>query len=136
MSDNDRRRKSQQNAAGNIAVALGALLLTGTVAVFSWMAGKDHERSQMQEEKQRESLKRSVDSRRMLQRAPVTEYNDENGGIMCVVCHENIANIVFSPCNHLCACPLCVKLLANDPSSFNCPSCRRPIESVTVVYPQ
>lgn len=48
----------------------------------------------------------------------------------CVICRDSPADHFFSPCNHLCSCGSCYRLLPEN----KCPICRRRFRSVQRVY--
>ena len=54
--------------------------------------------------------------------------NVENDDRLCVVCLNNVKNVVFTPCKHLCTCHECSVDLQD------CPLCRGAIESKINVF--
>lgn len=48
----------------------------------------------------------------------------------CAICMERERNLVFMPCNHLCACAEC----GLNPTIRTCPICRATFNNRTVVY--
>ncbi|KAI8120075.1 putative E3 ubiquitin-protein ligase MGRN1 [Lucilia cuprina] len=52
----------------------------------------------------------------------------------CVVCKEEIANVVLMPCKHLKICSLCKIKLSTNTNRFNCPYCRRIVEECMDVF--
>lgn len=47
----------------------------------------------------------------------------------CIICFENLTNVVVTPCRHI-FCLNCTKTLSdNFSNNFNCPECRSPITS-------
>jgi hypothetical protein len=49
----------------------------------------------------------------------------------CVICHINVRNIVFTPCNHLVACTTCSR---NANMGDKCPLCRKRFTSTIRVF--
>ena len=48
----------------------------------------------------------------------------------CVICLQRERNLLFMPCNHLCACAEC----GLNPTIRTCPICRTAFNNRTVVY--
>lgn len=68
-------------------------------------------------------LKSMNDSPTMLIVSAIEHATDE----ICVVCHENRANRICSPCNHACLCDCCVSI-ATAIKDHICPICRRLVQ--------
>lgn len=51
--------------------------------------------------------------------------------ITCVVCQNNVRNVVFSPCNHLATCITCSK---NPLLNKKCPLCREVFETAIRIF--
>ena len=56
----------------------------------------------------------------------------------CYVCAERPRDVVFQPCNHLCACSVCADQLAAEASAggsaaFGCPLCLGPVTEVVLL---
>jgi hypothetical protein len=49
----------------------------------------------------------------------------------CVICHINVRNIIFTPCNHLVSCTTCSK---NANMGNKCPICRKKFTSTIRVF--
>lgn len=91
-----------------VVLAAGALVFVG---VSAWFAARKFERGGFaHEENAAPKTGSSTDS---LQNAPITEYTEGCGRILCNVCLVNVANIVSNPCKHLCVCPVCAERLVN-----------------------
>jgi len=64
---------------------------------------------------------------------PTKKIGEENIA-ECILCMTNPANVIFTPCNHLCYCEVCYsryKINCENgtvQSGFVCPTCRVPIE--------
>lgn len=54
---------------------------------------------------------------------------DEGDNCNCIVCYENVRNIIFKPCLHYAVCKPCFKLLPRS----NCPYCKEHIEDTIEV---
>lgn len=52
-----------------------------------------------------------------------------NDVYLCIICLENIKDILFTPCNHLLVCNKCISKLGD-----NCPICRKEIEKKIKIY--
>lgn len=60
-----------------------------------------------------------------------TNIHDLESKISCVVCQNNVRNVIFSPCNHLATCITCSK---NPLLNKKCPLCRKEFETTTRVF--
>lgn len=52
----------------------------------------------------------------------------------CVVCRDNVANILLLPCKHLKICQICHSTISSNEDSYNCPCCRIPVDDFMQVY--
>jgi hypothetical protein len=63
-----------------------------------------------------------------------TRNEGEKNATDCLFCMTNPANVIFSPCNHLCFCEDCfakVKIdvaSKGDDSEISCPVCREHVD--------
>lgn len=60
-----------------------------------------------------------------------TNIKDLEARITCVICHCNVRNILFNPCNHLASCITCSK---NPLLDKKCPLCRKVYTHTTRVF--
>jgi hypothetical protein len=62
---------------------------------------------------------------------------DEDGVVSCVVCLDNIANVLFKPCCHQVTCTACVTSAAYATRAHGdvCPVCKAIVESWVVMPP-
>lgn len=64
----------------------------------------------------------------------------QNDEPKCDICMENQKDTLFKPCRHICCCRECARALARTQletkrnTTFNCPKCRKPVTSLTLVY--
>lgn len=58
---------------------------------------------------------------------PIPEFPQERA---CAICLQRERNLVFVPCNHLCACAEC----GLNPTIRTCPICRTAFDTRIVVY--
>ena len=56
--------------------------------------------------------------------------NIDNSPFLCCICYENMRNVVFSPCNHLCMCSIC----SGNDLLRRCLLCNMDIRSKMFVY--
>ncbi len=54
---------------------------------------------------------------------------DPDGNFKCVICYDNVKNVVYRPCNHLATCAVCDSKLNEQV----CPMCRRHIDGRTII---
>ncbi|CAD7934065.1 unnamed protein product [Amoebophrya sp. A25] len=75
-----------------------------------------------------------------LERAKTKQEAEEN---MCVICYENVKNVVLLPCRHLCACSLCAidreslvlqGKIGMQPLEEACPVCRAQVTDKIVAF--
>lgn len=52
----------------------------------------------------------------------------------CKICLVNGAEILFTPCNHIVACEVCVGKLRNQAVRGKCPYCNKAYKKTTKVY--
>lgn len=52
----------------------------------------------------------------------------------CVVCQDNLSNVVLLPCKHLKICNVCKLKLSGNSGQFLCPYCRQAVEDSLVVF--
>lgn len=52
----------------------------------------------------------------------------------CVVCRDNVANVVLLPCKHLKICQTCHSTISSNGVSYNCPYCRISVQDFMQVY--
>lgn len=61
-----------------------------------------------------------------------TEAKTEtNTDFSCVICLDNMREIMLRPCNHLCVCNICVSSIIAD---SKCPMCRQTVVASEYVY--
>ena len=60
-----------------------------------------------------------------------SNIHDLEAKISCVVCHCNVRNVIFSPCNHLATCISCSK---NPLLNKKCPLCRKVFDTTTRIF--
>lgn len=64
----------------------------------------------------------------------------QNDEPKCDICMENQKDTLFKPCRHICCCRECARSLARTQletkrnTTFNCPKCRKPVTSLSLVY--
>ena len=51
---------------------------------------------------------------------------------MCVICHENLVTYLANPCNHVCLCERCVRMMMEHDD--RCPMCRKRVNHYSKVY--
>lgn len=51
-----------------------------------------------------------------------------DNNLICIICFNNIKNVLISPCNHICVCDTCRLQIKK------CPLCRVKMESYCNVY--
>jgi len=60
------------------------------------------------------------------------EFLKEKTSDPCIICFEDLTNVVVTPCRHI-FCLDCTKKMSNDlKSNFTCPECRSPLNCNTV----
>ena len=47
----------------------------------------------------------------------------------CLICTENIPNVIFCGCGHLCVCDECVKTY----QSYKCPMCKHINKNIRII---
>ena len=50
--------------------------------------------------------------------------------VLCILCEENLRNVLFRPCNHLVMCDTC----SGKSSYYECFMCKQPVESYEYAY--
>jgi len=50
--------------------------------------------------------------------------------VLCILCEENVRNVLFRPCNHLVMCDTC----SGKSSYYECFMCKQPVESYEYAY--
>ena len=50
--------------------------------------------------------------------------------VLCILCEENIRNVLFRPCNHIVMCDTC----SGKSSYYECFMCKQPVESYEYAY--
>ena len=50
--------------------------------------------------------------------------------VLCILCEENVRNILFRPCNHLVMCDKC----SAQSSYYECFMCKQPVETYEYAY--
>ena len=62
--------------------------------------------------------------------------NEQHDRQMCVVCQDEVKNILLLPCRHLCTCIDCAETIISSPAAVQrqCPLCRSRIGSIVEVY--
>lgn len=69
---------------------------------------------------------------------PVVRVNQTNLNIddmLCVVCKDSKANVVYFPCRDMKCCQQCSSLIAaQHEGAFPCPNCRQPVIDTVVVF--
>lgn len=69
---------------------------------------------------------------------PVVRVNQTNLNIddmLCVVCKDSKANVVYFPCRDMKCCQQCSSLIAaRHEGAFPCPNCRQPVIDTVVVF--
>jgi hypothetical protein len=48
----------------------------------------------------------------------------------CVICNDQMRNVIFQPCHHMCVCYDCYKKLQNK----QCPMCKASVSSITEIF--
>jgi hypothetical protein len=66
-------------------------------------------------------------------RALLGTFEDKDGNALrpCSLCHDNIRDVIYKPCNHFMACLACAEEWKRQ--SATCPFCRRQITSIETV---
>lgn len=54
--------------------------------------------------------------------------------LRCVICMENRKDTMFMPCNHICCCRSCARMLYNPDKKAKCPECRTAIDVSSIVF--
>ena len=69
--------------------------------------------------------------------AVATPNTNEDGVVSCVVCMENVANLIFKPCCHQIVCTTCMEALRHDDATglLLCPMCKIPVMESVVMPP-
>ena len=105
--------------------ALGAICaLIGGYAFYRWHAAKA---------KKEEVLREQTESSLRLRRFNTILHPREQGQAQCLICMENVANVVLVPCNHLCLCKACLINLRHSQVP-DCPLCKLKIDYKKVFY--
>ena len=50
--------------------------------------------------------------------------------VLCILCEENVRNVLFRPCNHLVMCDTC----SGKSSYYECFICKQPVENYEYAY--
>ena len=62
----------------------------------------------------------------------VSEQQEQiEDAMKCAICFENEKQVLFLPCNHVCACESCTRALPAPPL---CPTCRAPINNTIRIF--
>lgn len=63
------------------------------------------------------------------------ELECEKDKRLCVICQDNVKNILLMPCRHVCMCQQCVLAIEQDHVQLvQCPLCRTPIQTILEVF--
>ena len=104
---------------------LGAICaLIGGFAFYRWYAARL---------KKDEILREQSESALRLRRFNTNLTPREQGQAQCLICMENVANVVLVPCNHLCLCKACLINLRHSQVP-DCPLCKLKIDYSKVFY--
>ncbi|XP_055348932.1 uncharacterized protein LOC129595831 [Paramacrobiotus metropolitanus] len=77
----------------------------------------------------------SVDALRSNIRKLKERLEEERDGKLCVVCHDNLRNIVSIPCRHFALCEDCINMLpTNIFHNKLCPVCRKQIQELIKIF--
>jgi len=74
--------------------------------------------------------KENLELRERLQSACQAEAREESHASTCVICMDNLANVVSLPCKHLALCSSC----SSSATIESCPLCRSPIDDRMEVF--
>jgi len=63
---------------------------------------------------------------------PITSIKNDIKPFTCMVCMNNMIDVIIEPCHHICICNECVKKLSKN----ECPCCNHVIKEVKNIYIQ
>lgn len=100
-------------------------IMSGTVFVNNKQIYPVPQIQQVKEEKEAKFSMLSLEGN------AVKGADDAKNNTLCVICLENLKNIMLTPCHHLVFCIECAR---TDQLDDNCPICRKKYTSACVVY--
>ena len=99
------------------------LVLGGLFAVAGLLYIKTHPHLEVREEEEDQESDGEVVER------PVIEIPDS---LECIICMENLKEVMLEPCGHVCICRACAERLRLPSGRVKCPVCRIRAETRTV----
>ena len=99
------------------------LVLGGLFAVAGLLYIKTHPYMEVREEESDQESDGEVVER------PVIEIPDS---LECIICMENLKEVMLEPCGHVCICRACAERLRLPSGRVKCPVCRIRAETRTV----
>ena len=99
------------------------LVLGGLFAVAGLLYIKTHPHLEVREEEEDQESDGEVVER------PVIEIPDS---LECIICMENLKEVMLEPCGHVCICRACAERLRLPSGRVKCPVCRIRAKTRTV----
>ena len=99
------------------------LVLGGLFAVAGLLYIKTHPHLEVREEEEDQESDGEVVER------PMIEIPDS---LECIICMENLKEVMLEPCGHVCICRACAERLRLPSGRVKCPVCRIRAETRTV----
>lgn len=65
----------------------------------------------------------------------IQELESEHDKHLCVICRDNVKNVLLLPCRHVCICQTCLQIAKHEHEYLRkCPLCRANVDSTLEIF--